>query len=125
MAKDDYRRIVCLMLTFLYARLKGKTNKEPEEYLQPTTKDFPITEEYFNFVIGEIVDKGLIRGVNITKAWGGDIVGVSGIENCRITSDGIEYLSENGSMRAALEQLRNAATLLPGMVATIIDLLSP
>ena len=42
MAKDDYMRIVCLILTYLYARLRGRIEETPEVYLQPMTKDFPV-----------------------------------------------------------------------------------
>ena len=124
MAKDDYKRIVCIILTYLYARLKGKTKERPENYLQPMTKDFPVEEEYFIFVLNEMAQKGFIRGVKFIRAWGGDIINVIGIENISITGDGIEYLCENQSMRKVLEWLRDNAVALPGMVSTAIAILN-
>ena len=44
MAKDDYTRIVCIILTYLYSWLRGKTEEQSEIYLQPMTKDFPVEE---------------------------------------------------------------------------------
>ena len=54
MARDDYSRSVCIILAYLYAKLRGKTEMLPEVYLQPMTKDFPIEEEYFYFILEEM-----------------------------------------------------------------------
>lgn len=124
MAKDDYRRIVCLILTYLYARLKGKTDERPEVYIQPMTKDFPISEDYLNFVLNEMLEKGLIKGVSIRNTWGGEMINTSGVSRIQITGDGIEYLCDNKSMRTAMEWLRDNFVSLPGIVSTIIDLLA-
>ena len=124
MAKDDYTRIVCIILTYLYARLRGRTEETPEVYLQPMTKDFPIEEDYFYFILEEMQDKGWIKGLNFIRAWGGGLVSVKGLSHISITGDGIQYLSENGTMRKTLEWLRDNVPTLPGMVTTIIGILS-
>lgn len=123
MAKDDYNKIVCIILTYLYARLKGKTEERPEVYLQPFTKDFPVEEDYFNFIIESMIEKKYISGVAVVKAWGGDIIKIMGISRIKITADGIQYLSENKTMRQTLEWLRDNAITLPGMVSTVIGIL--
>lgn len=123
MAKDDYDRLVCIILTYLYAMLKGKTEERPEIYLQPLTKEFPVTEEYFNFIIESLVNEGYITGVRIVKAWGGDIINISGMSGIRITPDGIHYLCNNSKMKKVLEWLRDNAISLPGMVTTVISIL--
>ena len=123
MARDDYDRIVCIILTYLYARLKGKTEEKPDAYLQPMTKDFPISEEYFYFVLENMLKEGYIDGIILVKAWGGDIIKVSGMSNIRITPDGIHYLCENSTMRNVLEWFRDNAIALPGMVATALSIL--
>lgn len=124
MAKDDYSRIVCLILTYLYARLRGKTEERPEVYLQPMTKDFPIEENYFNFILEEMQKKGWISGLAFSRDWSGELVSVKGFSRVSITGDGIQYLSDNGTMRKTLEWLRDNAPALPGMVTTIIGILS-
>lgn len=73
MAKDDYFVLEGKILVFLYRKLKGSSAKDAEEYLQPHTKDFPISEEYFRFVIGSLAEEGYISGYKIVKAWGGGI----------------------------------------------------
>lgn len=124
MAKDDYNRIVCIILTYLYARLKGKTDSKPEVYLQPLTKEFPITEEYFNFIIDSMLKEGHIEGVKLIRAWGGDIINITGMSGIRITKEGIDYLCESSSMRNVLEWLRDNAVALPGMVTTALAILN-
>lgn len=124
MAKDDYSRIVCIILTYLYARLRGRTEETPEQYLQPMTKDFPVEEEYFYFILEEMQRKGWISGLSFARAWGGDLVSVNGIPRIRITGDGIQYLCENSTIRKNLEWLRDNTPALPGMVTTIIGILN-
>ena len=123
MAKDDYKKIVCLILSFLYARIRGKVDEKPEEYLQPMTKAFPVNEEYFYFILNEMVSKNLIRGIKFTKVWGGDIINISGMVNIEITGDGIEYLTENKKMREILEWFRDNAIALPGVIFTAMTAL--
>ena len=124
MAKDDYSRIVCLILTYLYARLRGKTEERPEVYLQPMTKDFPIEENFFYFILEEMQKKEWIQGLSFVRAWSGKLVSVKGLSHVQITGDGIQYLCDNSSMRKTLEWLRDNVPALPGMVTTIIGILS-
>jgi len=123
MAKDDYDRLVCIILTYLYARLKGKTEVMPEVYLQPMTKDFPVSEDYFNFILESMINEGYISGIKFIRAWGGDVININGMSGIRITSNGIHYLCENSTMRKVLEWLRDNAIALPGMVTTVISIL--
>ena len=92
MAKDNYYTIVAKILIYLYARIKGKDKRRPEEYLLAGTNEFSITEEYFNFVLSEMQRHNYIQ-LQINRAWGGDIVNmdISGIqitqvERCTIFS---------------------------------------
>lgn len=124
MAKDDYTRIVCLILTYLYARLRGRIEIKPEVYLQPMTKDFPIEEEYFNFILEEMQKKGWISGLQFVRVWGGDLIHVRGLSRVRITGDGIQYLCDNATMRKALEWLCDNVPALPGIVTTVMGILN-
>ena len=123
MARDDYDRIVCIILTYLYARLKGKTEEKPEIYLQPMTKDFPVSEEYFFFVLENMSKAGYIDGINFIRVGGGDITNISGMSGIRITEAGIHYLCNDSTMRKVLEWLRDNAVSLAGMVSTVVSIL--
>ena len=112
-----------MILTYLFARLKGKTEEKPEAYLQPLTKDFPVTEEYFDFILDSMVKEGLIEGIKFIRAWGGDIINVTGMSGIRITHAGIDYLQENKSMQEVLEWMRDNAVSMPGMVTTVMGIL--
>lgn len=124
MAKDDYNRLVCIILTYLYARLRGKTEERPESFLQPMTAHLPISEDYFYFILESMSEEGLIKGISFIKAWGGDIINISGISSIQITRSGIQYLTENSTMRSVLEFLRDNAVSLPGLVSTVVSILS-
>ena len=124
MAKNDYNRIVCLILTYLYARLQGEQETSPESFLQPMTKDFPIPEEYFFFILESMAKEDLIDGISFVKAWGGDIINISDMSRIRITPNGIRYLTENKTMRGVLEWLRDHAVDMPGMVTTVLGILN-
>ena len=124
MAKDDYNRIVALILAYLYARIRGKTEKDPEIYLQAMTKDFPISEEYFYFILEELAKKNLISGIKFIRAWGGKTINISGMADIRITADGIAYLESDKPTRKALEWFRDNAIALPGLVTTICEVLN-
>lgn len=123
MAKDDYTRIVGIILAYLYAKLRGRTEERPEVYLQPMTKDFPVEEEYFYFILEEMQKKGWISGLQFLRNWGDDLRRVAGMSRIRITGDGIQYLCDNSAVRKKLEWIRDNAPALPGMVTTIVEIL--
>ena len=108
MGKDDYEVIVCKVLVYFYRKLKGKLSEEDlEYYLYPMTKQLPISQEYLDAVLLDLIDKGFIADVHISKAWGGDVVGID-IKRARITLKEIEYLKENSTMRKIAETLKEA-----------------
>ena len=111
MAKDDYHVIVCKILIYLYKRLKGKSRVLPEEYLVPLTKDFPIREEYFFYVLEKTIEQGYIEKINFVRAWGDEII-MSDVADARITPAGIEYLRENSTMKALINKLPEAASIM-------------
>lgn len=115
MAKDDYFVIVGKILSFLYARLKGKTDRDIS-YLQPNTPDFPINQEYFDTIVINMYEEGLITGVNTVRAWGGDVINIGFKEDLRITHKGIEYIVNN---RKIFNSLKNAPYV--GWLVELLD----
>lgn len=63
MAKDDYFTLVAKVLVYLYARLKGKEKTSPAQYLHPMSKDFPVSEDYFDYVLNEMMEHNYIAPV--------------------------------------------------------------
>ena len=55
MANDDMPVLFCKILIYLYKVLKGKQERD-EYYIQPFTKDFPISEDYLQTVLIELQD---------------------------------------------------------------------
>lgn len=55
MAKDDRPVLFCKVLIYLYKVLKSKQERD-EYYIQPFTKDFPISEDYLQTVLIELQD---------------------------------------------------------------------
>lgn len=109
MAKDDYDVIVFKILTYLYRKLKN--NYEDEYYLCPLTNDFPVTEGYFWSIVEDLQDRGLIKNVVITRAWGGDII-LCDLSSAKITFDGIAYLRDNSRMKKLVNFIKEARAIM-------------
>lgn len=108
MAKDDYYTLAAKILIYLYKKIKNEEDAEPD-YLRPMTKDFPINEKYFAYII-EMLEKQKFIEVKITKAWGGDVIAIDA-ESMRILPAGIDYLRENKAMRRICETLKEAKAI--------------
>ena len=115
MAKDDYYVIVCKILVYLYNRLKGRDNRDPMVFLNPTPKDFPISQSYFDYCIRHMYKKGYIEGVAV-QANGDEIYGVYVTEKIQITPEGIDFMQDNSKIRRAMELLPEAAGLIASFV---------
>lgn len=112
MAKDDYFTMVAKILVYLYRKLKHKTTLIVDEYLQPNTKDFPVQNDYFDYVLEQMVEQGLISGVTVTHAWGeGNPVMVEITNRIQITAAGIEYLRNNSTINKLIHEIPMAASI--------------
>lgn len=76
----------------------------------PSTNGFPITDEYFNFILSEMQRHNYIQ-LQINRAWGGDIVNID-ISGIQKTQEGIDHLSENSKIRKAIKTIPAAAAVL-------------
>lgn len=112
MAKDDYFVIVAKILVFLYKHLKGKAKEKIEEYIQPNTKDFPISEDYMFYVMRHMYEDGLVEGVYTRTTPDGEILEIDFIdEMTNITPKGIAYLRENSMIQKAIKTVPAIASL--------------
>ena len=116
MAKDDYDVIAYRILTYLYACLKRKIIFDDTAFRAAVKKNVE-SDEYFTSVLKMMQDEGLIRGLLITKAWGGDYILSSDLRDAEITADGIHYLKENSTMKKTGEMLKDAADIIAGLAS--------
>ncbi len=61
-----------------------------------------MTPDYWKFMMLHLMDSGYIEGITVTKEWGQDTI-LSGLEQCRITPEGIEYLMDNAFTNTTLQ----------------------
>lgn len=111
MSKDDYFVLVYKILSYLYKCLKS--GKEPSgDYLKCKTKDFPIEESYWNYVLEQITRESYVEGTVIIRIDGcNPIVKITG--NMRITPKGIEYLQENSMMKKVMALAKDISDIVP------------
>lgn len=119
MAKDDYFALAYKLLRYLYKCLK--TNDRPDwDIIAPNTKHFPIHEEYFIYLLENLIADGYITGIIPVKAVGHP-TRFKEVENgIYITPKGIEYLEENAMMKKAAKTLGAAAEITGSIVSKII-----
>jgi hypothetical protein len=96
MVKDDYQVLVVYMLAYLYDCLK--TGKQPKEE-ELNEQFFQINQKYYQYIVTNMVNDELIRGVRIINVLGG--VSIDGIEKAEITPKGIDMLFDNTTYQKA------------------------
>lgn len=111
MAKDDYHVIVYQILSYLYVKLKEGESVDPA-LLMPDGKYINVNEKYWLYIMENLYNSGLIRGITITKAFGGNRI-INNLEECEITPAGIEYLCDNSFLSKAREFLKDAKAIVP------------
>ena len=111
MAKDDYYVISYKLLAYLYVQLKAGADIDPA-MISADGPLFHINERYWTYVLRNLQAQGYIRGLSITKPWGGDDI-IEGLEECEITPDGIAYLCDNSLMEKAKQFLKDVKEITP------------
>ena len=115
MAKDDYFPMLYKLLKYLYRCLK-EDRKPDFNILAPKSKDFPVGDDYFFFLLSNALKDGLISGLAIQKQIGRRET-LKETTGLKITPAGIAYLEENSLMRKVGEHLGSAAEI----VETVIE----
>lgn len=108
MPKDDYHKILFMILYGLYCDLKNGKQVQLDD-ISPTT--FGINESYWLSVVEDAVNDGLIKGPTIRKTKFGRVVG--NLEEMTITREGVEFLTENSQMKKVYEALKEMRDWIP------------
>ena len=114
MAKDDYHVIVYQILSYLYSQLKKGERIDVNMFSCEAL--FGINEMYREYIILNLYEAGYIKNVSVneTKYIDGTIqTHITGLENCRITPRGIEYLTDNSFMEKAKEFFKDVKSIVP------------
>lgn len=110
MAKNDYHVIVYQILSYLYQCLKSGIDVEKEK-LQPGSRIININEKYWEYIIFNIIDMGLVNGTSCRKTYDGHYT-IVGLDEMMITPKGIEYLCDNSFLAKAKEFVQGTADVL-------------
>lgn len=110
MASDDMLVIVYKILRYLYQCMKSGEQPDVRQ-ISNSGGMFEIPYGYWSVIIDEVVSKGLVKGVTVTKTWGGDIV--VKMTAPYVTMDGVQYLEENSAMRRVAELLKDVKGSIP------------
>lgn len=111
MAKDDYYVVVYKILSYLYTRLK---NDEAVE-VRLLFHDSPmlgIKKGYWTYILEHMSRQGFVEGIDVAKGMGSDSE-IVGLENIRITPEGIGYLLDNNLLAKAKKFLREMKEINP------------
>ena len=108
MAKDDFFVIAYRIMAYLYACMKA--GEEPDgNHISHEWLGIP--KSYWNSIMGNLCDKGFIKGIGEYSVPGKDIYELKRPE---ITMDGIEYLQNNSTIVKAKAALKELKEMVPG-----------
>lgn len=111
MARDDYHVIVYQILSYLYVKLKEGENPDPN-LLKADSNYLNINEQYWTSIMVMIFEEGYIKGIQITKPWGNQII-INNLDKCEITAKGIEYLCDNSFLNKVKQFLKDTKAIVP------------
>ena len=74
---------------------------------------YKINRSYWAYIVYHMVYGGLIEGVTFVDIDGLDVPLATGLEKCRITPQGIEYLCDNSFMERAKAFLKDIKEIIP------------
>lgn len=115
MAKDDYFVLVYKLLRYLYRCLKENTAVS-REIVSPDTKDFPIGQEYFSYLLSHLLADGYIEGLVEVGRIGSPTL-FQETTGLSITPKGIAYLEENATMKRVGELLGPAGEIASAVIS--------
>lgn len=108
MPRDDYNRILFLILYGLYDDLKKGKRAQLDE-ISPAV--LGINESYWLSVVEDAINDGFIKGPIIRKTKFGRLA--CNLEEMTITREGVEFLTENSKMKKVYEVLKETSDWIP------------
>ncbi len=111
MAKDDYFVIMYKILSYLYECMK-KGEKPNIDFI--SYEKFKIPESYYNHIVINMIEKEYIKGAITVPILGQDC-GIRWL-NPYITQEGVEFLTENSTMKKVKDVLGKALDFVPGLI---------
>lgn len=109
MAKDDYFVLVYKLLRYLYKCLKNECEAN-WNIIAPNTKDFPVGEIYFTYLLTHLLADEYIEGIIKVNRIGSPSK-FKETTGLKITPKGIAYLEENSMMKRVGEFLGPAGEI--------------
>ncbi len=110
MAKDDYFKIVYVILKELYEARKHGMRVDTSAI---SRERFQIDGGYLLSILDELVDNGYVKGITIHRSKTG--IYITSLEDMDITMKGIQFLEENSMMRKVKEALKDVKAIMPGI----------
>lgn len=111
MPKDDYYAIAYKILTYLYETLKKGLDIDPLQISHTGGKLININKKYWLYIMENLLKDGYIENIEIIKLDYPDPV-IVGLDTCRITPKGIEYLNENTVFKKARETFKDISDII-------------
>lgn len=110
MSSDDMHVVMYKILAYLYDCMKKGLEPQAARIRYDSDMIGPIPERYWCSIMGQLVDKGLVKGVVIR--WFDNEPHVL-MADPTVTLEGVEFMQENSMMKKALNFLREAKSTLP------------
>ena len=110
MPKDDYFKIVYVILTELYHCKKKNENIDLRNI---SSARFQIPEGYLLDILSDMREEGYVKGFEILNSKTGRYI--MSLEDITITMQGIEYLQDNSKMKKVAEALKTIKDIVPGI----------
>lgn len=109
MAKNDYYAIAYRLLKYLYDCLK---RSEKPAVSKLVAENFGIKQDYWEYVLRTLTERGYIEGVTLIDVCGRDDALPEIERNIQITPEGIQFLKENSMMAKAKAAAKEARDLI-------------
>lgn len=108
MAKDDYFKIVYIILSELYESLK-QGEKADIQAISP--ERLCIYSSYMIDILEELLSNGYIKGIIIKQSKTGRFI--LNLKDIKITMKGVEYLKDNSMMNKVANALKTIKDIAP------------
>lgn len=110
MGNDSYFKIVYMILSELYNAMKEGRDID---FKSISAAYFDIPDSYLGEIWTSMIEKGYTKGYTVREV--GRNVYLRGLENAKITMDGVEYLENNSTMKSIYETMKEVRSWIPGM----------